>query len=57
MKKVKTVVEVNKDDTVSPEEEQRALETIRRAERNREVNMQQKFSNYLNNVNNTMTST
>jgi hypothetical protein len=57
MKKVKTVVEVNKDDTVSPEEEQRALETLRRAERNREVNMQHKFSSYLNNINNSTTST
>ena len=57
MRKVKTAIEINKDDIVTPEEEQRALETLRRAERNREVNMQHKFSSYLNNMNNTMTGT
>ena len=44
--------DMNKDDAVSPEEEQRALDTIKRAERNRDKNMQNKFSSYLTNINN-----
>jgi hypothetical protein len=56
MKKIKTVVDVKNDDYVSQEEEQKALDTLKRAERNREKNMQHKFSSYLTNMNNTMTS-
>jgi hypothetical protein len=57
MKKLTVTTDINKDDIVSPEEEQRALDTIKRAERNREKNMQHKFSTYLNNMNNNMYST
>jgi hypothetical protein len=56
MKKIMALVDINKDDFVSPEEEQRALETLRRAEKYREKNMQTKFSSYLNNMNNTVAS-
>ena len=56
MKKIKTVVDIKNEDYVSQEEEQKALDTLKRAERNREKNMQHKFSSYLNNINNTMTS-
>jgi hypothetical protein len=54
MKKLMALVDTNKDDNVTPEEEQRALEILRRAERNREKNMQNKFSSYLNNMNSTL---
>ena len=52
MKTVVATIDVNKDGIVSPEEEQKALETLRRAEKNREHNLQGKFSSYLNNMNN-----
>lgn len=57
MKKLTLTTEINKEDIVTPEEEQRALDTIKRAERNREKNMQSKFSSYLNNMNNNLSST
>ena len=56
MKKIMAVVDTNQDGIISPEEEQRALDTLKKAERNRDKNMQHKFNSYLNSMNNTMTS-
>lgn len=55
MNQLKTLVDANKDDYISPEEEQRALDTLKKAERNRDKNMQHKFSSYLNHINNNVT--
>ena len=52
MSKINALVDTNKDDYISPEEEQRALDTLKKAERNRDKNMQHKFSSYLNHINN-----
>lgn len=51
MKKIKSVIDTNKDGIVSPEEEQKALETLVRAEKNRKKDMQNKFQSYLTNIN------
>jgi len=56
MKKIMAVVDTNQDGIISPEEEQRALDTLKKAEKNRDKNMQHKFNSYLNNMNNTMSS-
>ena len=52
MKTVVATIDLDKDGIVSPEEELKALDTLRRAEKNREHNIQGKFSSYLNNMNN-----
>ena len=51
MKKIKSVIDTNKDGIVSPEEEQKAMETLVRAEKNRKKDMQHKFQSYLTNIN------
>jgi hypothetical protein len=56
MKKITALTDTNKDGIISPEEEQKALETLQKAEKNREKNMQHKFNSYLSNMNNTMTN-
>jgi len=56
MKKIMAVVDTNQDGIISPEEEQRALDTLKKAEKNRDKNMQHKFNSYLSNMNNTMSS-
>ena len=52
IKKLNALVDTNNDGIISPEEEQRALDILKKAERNRDKNMQHKFSSYLNHVNN-----
>jgi hypothetical protein len=52
MKKITSVIDVNKDGMVSPEEEQKALDTLVRAEKGRKKDMQNKFNTYLTNINN-----
>jgi hypothetical protein len=56
MQEINALIDVNKDDIVSPEEEQRALDILKKAERNRDKNMQNKFSSYLNHINNNVTN-
>ena len=56
MQEINALIDVNKDDIVSPEEEQRALDILKKAERNRDKNMQHKFSSYLNHINNNVTT-
>lgn len=56
MKKIMAIVDTNQDGIISPEEEQRALDTLKKAEKNRDKNMQNKFNSYLNSMNNTMSS-
>lgn len=51
MNKINSLIDTNKDDYISPEEEQRALDTLKKAERYRDKNMQHKFSSYLNHIN------
>ena len=50
------IVDTNQDGIISPEEEQRALDTLKKAEKNRDKNMQHKFNSYLNSMNNTMSN-
>ena len=50
MRKIMAIIDTNTDGIISPEEEQKALETLQKAERNRNKNMQHKFSSYLNNM-------
>jgi len=52
IKKINALIDTDKDNVISPEEEQRALDVLNKAERNRDKNMQHKFSSYLNNINN-----
>ena len=42
---------MNDDGIVSPEEEAKALMILKKAEKNRDENMQNKFSTYLNTIN------
>ena len=56
MKKIMAIVDTNQDGIISPEEEQRALDTLKKAEKNRDKNMQHKFNSYLNSMNNTMSN-
>jgi hypothetical protein len=51
MKQISTIIDANKDDIISPEEEQRALDTLRKAEKTRNRDIQGKFNNYLKNIN------
>ena len=51
MKQISTIIDSNKDDIISPEEEQRALDTLRKAEKSRNKDIQGKFNNYLQNIN------
>ena len=55
-KKISALVDTNNDETVSPEEEAKALMILKKAEKNREQNMYHKFSTYLTNMNNNMSS-
>ena len=52
MKSLLATIDLDKDGIISPEEEQKALEILRRAEKNREMNIQSKISTYLTNMNN-----
>ena len=57
MKELTALMDIDKDGFVSPEEEQKALDTLKKAERNRDKNMQHKFSTYMNHINNNVTMT
>jgi hypothetical protein len=57
MKELNALIDVDRDGFVSPEEEQKALDTLNKAERNRDKNMQHKFSTYMNHINNNVTMT
>ncbi len=54
LKKIAAMIDTDKDGTVTPEEEARALIVLKKAEKNRDQNMQHKFSAYLNNMNNAL---
>ena len=56
MQELNVSIDADKDGFVSPEEEQKALDILNKAERNREKNMQHKFSSYLNHINNNMST-
>ena len=55
-KKISALVDTNNDGIVSPEEEAKALITLKRAEKNRDKNMHHKFSTYLNDMNNSIST-
>lgn len=57
MKELTALMDIDKDGFVSPEEEQKALDILKKAERNRDKNMQHKFSTYINHINNNVTMT
>ena len=50
-KKISTLIDTNNDGIISPEEEEKAIALLKRAEKNRDRNLQGKFSSYLNNMN------
>ena len=50
-KKISALIDSNDDSIVSPEEEAKALMTLKKAEKNRDQNMHNKFSTYLNTMN------
>jgi hypothetical protein len=50
-KKISALIDNNNDGIVSPEEEAKALITLKKAEKNRDQNMHNKFSTYLNTMN------
>jgi hypothetical protein len=52
MKHITAMIDTNNDGIVSPEEEAKALATLKQAEKHRDRNMQHKFSTYLDNTNN-----
>ncbi len=55
-KKISALIDTNTDGIVTPEEEAKALMTLKKAEKNRDQNMHHKFSTYLNNMNNNISS-
>jgi hypothetical protein len=55
-KKISALIDTNNDGIVTPEEEAKALIVLKKAEKNRDHHMHQKFSTYLNNMNNTISS-
>jgi len=57
MKEITALIDTNNDDIISPEEEEKALSILKKAEKNRSRNMQNKFSTYLTNMNNNNIST
>jgi hypothetical protein len=50
-KKISALIDTNNDSVVSPEEEAKALMILKKAEKNRDENMHNKFSTYLNTMN------
>ena len=50
--KLISTIDTNQDGYISPQEEQKALEILQRAEKNRSNDMQGKFNTYLNNMDN-----
>ena len=50
-RKITALIDTNNDSVVTPEEEAKALMTLRKAEKNRDQNMHNKFSTYLNTMN------
>ena len=50
-KKISALIDTTNDGIVSPEEEAKALMTLKKAEKNRDQNMHNKFSAYLNTMN------
>ena len=50
-KKISALIDTNNDTIVTPEEEAKALMTLKKAEKNRDQNMHNKFSTYLNTMN------
>ena len=57
MKKITALIDTNDDDIISPEEEEKALNILKKAEKSRSRNMHNKFSTYLTNMNNNNIST
>ena len=50
-KKISALIDTNNDSVVTPEEEAKALMILKKAEKNRDQNMHNKFSTYLNTMN------
>jgi hypothetical protein len=55
MKKIHTSIDIDNDGHISPEEEQRALDILHKAEKNRSKNIHNKIHTYLNDMNNLST--
>ena len=55
-KKISALMDTNNDGIVSPEEEAKALMILKKAEKNRDQNMHHKFSTYLNDMNNNIST-
>jgi hypothetical protein len=55
-KQISALIDTNNDGNITPEEEAKALIVLKKAEKNRDQNMHHKFSTYLNNMNNSISS-
>ena len=51
MKQITALIDVDKDGVVTPEEEQRALDVLRKAENNRNKDIQGKINSFMQNIN------
>ena len=49
-KKISSIIDTNNDGVISPEEEERAISLLQKAEKHRERNLQGKITNYMSNV-------
>ena len=56
MKQITALIDTNDDDIISPEEEEKALNILKKAEKSRSRNMHNKFSTYLTNMNNNIST-
>jgi len=51
LKKISSVIDTNKDGFISPEEEKKALDTLRKAEVQKQKSAQSTFTSYMSNFN------
>jgi hypothetical protein len=56
MKQITALIDTNDDDIISPEEEEKALNILKKAEKSRNRDMHNKFSTYLTNMNNNIST-
>jgi len=48
MKKIANIVDINNDGVISPEEEEKAMNLLRRAEKQKNFNKQAEYTSYMN---------
>ena len=48
MKKIANIVDINNDGVISPEEEEKAMNLLRQAEKQKNINKQAEYTSYMN---------